>query len=280
MRTISLTQISEEVERLCININHVLHTEVIDSFKAAIKTEESPLGIDILNRLVKNSEIAENEMIPYCQDTGVCVVFIEMGEEVVFDGKGLADAINRGVAAGYSNGYLRKSMVSDPLRRVNTGDNTPAVIHIDMVPGDSFKMKVCAKGSGSENMSRYKMLVPAEGVEGVKSFVLETIERAGPNPCPPVAVGVGIGGTMEMCCKIAKRAMYRGFGTSHPDTFYAELEDELLREINELGLGPQSLGGRTTALNVNIETYPCHIGSLPVAVNLGGHAHRYGEVEL
>ena len=280
MRTISLNQISSEVERLCIEINHVLHTEVVECFKDAATSEGSPLGRDILKQLVNNAEIAEREMVPYCQDTGVCVVFIEMGEEVRFDGSGLMDAINKGVAAGYLNGYLRNSMVSDPLRRVNTGDNTPAVVHIDMVPGDSFKMKVCAKGSGSENMSRYKMLVPAEGVEGVKAFVLETIELAGPNPCPPVMVGVGIGGTMELCCKIAKRAMYRGFGTRHSDPFYAELEDEMLREINNLGIGPQSLGGTTTAFNVNIETYPCHIGSLPVAVNLGGHAHRYGEVEL
>lgn len=280
MRKIPLRQISDEVERLCIEINHVVDKDVVGSFAVAARSEESPLGRDILNQLVRNADIAKREMIPYCQDTGVCVVFIEMGEEVCFDGSGLMDAINYGVAAGYSNGYLRKSMVSDPLRRVNTGDNTPAVVHIDLVPGDSFKMKVCAKGSGSENMSRYQMLVPAEGVEGVKAFVLDTIERAGPNPCPPVMVGVGIGGTMEMCCKIAKRAMYRGFGTRHPDPFYADLEDELLREINKLGIGPQSLGGTTTALNVNIETYACHIGSLPVAVNLGGHAHRYGEVEL
>jgi len=280
MRTIPLTRITSEVERLCIEINHVLHPEVVECFKDAATREESPLGQEILTQLVYNATIAEREMVPYCQDTGVCVVFIELGEEVCFDGSGLVDAINSGVAAGYLHGYLRKSMVSDPLRRVNTGDNTPAVVHIDLVPGDSFKMKVCAKGSGSENMSRYKMLVPAEGIEGVKAFVLETIELAGPNPCPPVMVGVGIGGTMEMCCKIAKRALYRGFGTRHPESFYAELEAELLCEINKLGIGPQSLGGTTTALNVNIETYACHIGSLPVAVNLGGHAHRYGMVEL
>jgi len=280
MRTIPLSKVVSAVEKLVIDANYFLDEKVIASFKKALDTEESPLGKEILNRLLENAKIASEEMIPYCQDTGVAVVFVELGEQVRFEGEGLIKAINLGVARGYKNGYLRKSIVKDPLRRVNTGDNTPAVVHIDLVPGDKLKLKVGVKGSGSENMSTYKMLTPAEGLDGVKNFVLETILNAGPNPCPPVVVGIGIGGTMELCTLLAKKALYRGFGTRNPDRFYANLEQEFLKEINKLGVGPQSLGGHNTALDVHIEVHPCHIGSLPVAVNLGGHAHRYKEVEL
>lgn len=280
MRTIPLSTVTSEVKRLCIEANLDLRQEVKQKFSKALEQEESPLGKDILRLMLENAEFAKKEEIPYCQDTGVTVIFVELGEEVSFDHPGFIDAVNEGVRQGYTKGYLRKSMVKDPLKRENTGDNTPAVVHIEMVKGDGLKLKVIAKGSGSENMSRTAMLTPAEGMQGVKDFVIETIRKAGPNPCPPVFVGIGIGGNLEKCAILSKKALYRGIGTKNPDPFYASLEEELLKEINGLGIGPQSVGGRVTALEVHIETFPCHIGSLPVAVNLGGHALRYTEAEL
>jgi len=280
MRIVRLEEVTEAVERLAIEASHVARKEMIEKIEDALEVEESEVGRDILKKLLENAEIAEREKIPYCQDTGVALIFVELGEEVAFDSSGFIEAINEGVRRGYKKGYLGKSIVKDPLRRENTGDNTPAIVHIDLVKGDRLKIKFCAKGSGSENMSRVKMLKPAEGWEGIKSFVLETVKEAGPNPCPPIIIGLGIGGNLERAPLLAKKALYRGIGTEHSDPFYAEKERELLEEINSLGIGPQGMGGRVTALEVHIEEAPCHIGSLPVAVVIDCHAHRYREVEL
>ncbi len=280
MKTIPLSLITSEVKRLCIEANYDIRKEVREKFSEALEKEESPRGKDILQMMLENAEYAAEERIPYCQDTGVVVVFVELGEEVCFDAPGFMDAINDGVRQGYTEGLLRKSMVKDPLNRENTGDNTPAVVHVEIVRGDGLTLKVAAKGSGSENMSRVKMLTPAEGIGGVKDFVVETVSRAGPNACPPGVVGVGIGGDLEKCAILAKKALYRGVGTKNLDPFYSSLEEELLDEINGLGIGPQSIGGTVTVLEVHIEVCPCHIGSLPVAVNLDCHAHRYKEALL
>lgn len=255
--------------------NYYLGDDVVQALQQALKTEESPLGRSILAQLIENQQIARSEQIPICQDTGFAVLFVNLGQEVRITGGNLIDAINEGVRQGYIEGYLRKSIVRDPLNRVNTGDNTPAVVHLEMSPGDRLSITIAPKGGGSENMSEVRVLKPADGVEGVKQFVIDLVRRSGGNPCPPIIVGVGIGGTFEKCAELAKRALLRELGSQHPDPFYANLEKELLSEINKLGIGPQGLGGSTTALAVFIEPYPCHIASLPVAVNIQCHAARH-----
>lgn len=234
----------------------------------------------MLEKIMMNADIAKNEKMPMCQDTGMTCVFVELGQEVHIVNGSIGDAINEGVRQGYTEGYLRKSVVKDPLDRVNTKDNTPAVIYYDIVPGDKLKITIAPKGFGSENMSRIKMLKPADGVEGVKEFIIEAVKLAGPNPCPPIVVGVGIGGTFDKAANLAKRALVRPTAVRNPNKFYADLEMELLDKINQLGIGPQGFGGRTTALAVNIETYPTHIAGLPVAVNINCHATRHAEAEL
>ncbi|NOZ57848.1 MAG: fumarate hydratase [Calditrichaeota bacterium] len=280
MREVPVSRITEEVARLSIEANYQLGDDVVQALRKALDQEESPVGRSILERIIENAEIAAQGEYPYCQDTGFAVVYVEIGQDVKLTGGDLYDAINEGVRKGYTEGYLRKSIVRDPLRRVNTGDNTPAVIWTDIVPGDKVKITVAAKGGGSENMSEVRMLKPADGAEGVKNFVVERVERSGGNPCPPIVVGVGIGGTFEKCAWLAKKAAIRKIGERNPDPFYAEMEEELLERINKLGIGPQGLGGRVTALDVHIEVYPCHIASLPVAVNIQCHADRHKTVVI
>lgn len=280
IRTVKSEIVKAEVARLCQEANFNLEDDVLNSFKKSCETEVSQSGKEVLNILIENAKIASSESIPMCQDTGVAVVFIEMGQEVhIVDGD-LYEAINEGVKKGYTEGYLRKSMVGDPLERVNTGDNTPAVIHTKIVPGDTIKITVAPKGGGSENMSTLKMLKPSEGLEGVKTFVLDTIKNAGPNPCPPIIVGIGIGGTMEKCALLAKESLLRPVGQPSSIAHVAELEQELLKDINKLGIGPSGLGGKTTALAVHIEVFGCHIASLPVAVNINCHAARHKSVVI
>jgi fumarate hydratase subunit alpha len=245
-----------------------------------LKVEESPTGKEIISMLLENARIAREEGIPICQDTGFAVVFIDLGQDVHLVGGDLNEAVADGVRRGYGDGYLRKSILGDPIKRVNTGDNTPPVIHLTMVPGEKVRIVVAPKGGGSENMSAVRMLKPADGIEGVKDFVMETAENAGGNPCPPIVVGVGIGGTFEKCAYLAKKALLRPLGERHSDPFYAEVEEELLKRINNSGVGPQGLGGRVTALDVHVETHPCHIASLPAAVNLNCHATRHGEITI
>lgn len=280
MREIKSDTIVEEVKKLCIEANYQLNDEVRKAFEEAKEKEESPTGKDILNQLLENAEIAKQGEFPLCQDTGFAVIFVELGSEVIIKGDTLPEAINEGVRQGYKEGYLRKSILGDPLVRKNTGDNTPAVIHIDIVPGDKLKITMLPKGGGSENMSMVKMLKPADGAEGVKQFVLERVKDAGPNPCPPIVVGVGIGGTFEKAALIAKKALLRPFGSHNPEPHLAEMEKELFGKINQLGIGPQGLGGRTTALAVHIEAFPCHIASLPVAINIECHSHRHKKVTI
>jgi len=255
-----------------------LGNDVLESFKGAYEEEVSLTGKEILQQLVKNAEIACEEKVPMCQDTGYAVIFVELGQDVRIEGGDFYEAINEGVRKGYTEGYLRKSIVSHPLERKNTGDNTPAVIHTKIVPGDSLRIIIAPKGGGSENMSAIKMLRPADGIEGVKNFVIDTVKKAGPNPCPPIVVGVGIGGTFEKAAQLAKESLLRELGekSKYPDI--AKLEEDLFEEINKLGIGPQGLGGRTTALAVHVEIYAAHIASLPVAVNLNCHAARHKEV--
>lgn len=280
IKTIATAEITETVARLCIEANYFLGGDVLKAIERMQGEEASLTGRDILNQLLLNAKIAAEEHVPMCQDTGFAVVFLELGQEARIEGGSLYDAVNEGVRKGYTKGYLRKSIVGHPLNRVNTGDNTPAVIHTRLVPGDSLKITVAPKGGGSENMSAIKMLKPAEGLEGVKKFVIETVRSAGPNPCPPIVVGVGIGGTFEKCAILAKEALLRELGSPNPFPDIAALEKELLGSINALGIGPQGLGGRTTALAVHVEIYPCHIASLPVAVNLNCHAARHKEAVL
>jgi len=275
MREIHVDKIVATVKKLCMEANYYLGDDVVQALQQALKTEESPLGRSILAQLIENQQIARSEQIPICQDTGFAVLFVNLGQEVRITGGNLIDAINEGVRQGYIEGYLRKSIVRDPLNRVNTGDNTPAVVHLEMSPGDRLSITIAPKGGGSENMSEVRVLKPADGLEGVKQFVIDLVRRSGGNPCPPIIVGVGIGGTFEKCAELAKRALLRELGSQHPDPFYANLEKELLSEINKLGIGPQGLGGSTTALAVFIEPYPCHIASLPVAVNIQCHAARH-----
>ncbi|MGI6574908.1 MAG: fumarate hydratase [bacterium] len=281
MRIISAERIITTVERLCIEANYQLPGNVQSCLQKALDREESPLGKQVLQDILENAEIAGQGQFPLCQDTGFAVVFLELGQEVRVEGGDLKAAINEGVRRGYEKGYLRKSMVDDPIfKRINTGDNTPAIIHTEIVPGDQIKLIVAPKGGGSENMSALKMLKPAEGSEGVKRFVLDVVSNAGPNPCPPLIVGVGVGGTFEMAALKAKKALLRPVGEEHREKAVADLERELLAAINSLGVGPQGFGGRVTALAVHIETSPTHIASLPVAVNLQCHAARHREAVL
>lgn len=280
MREIEVKQISEAVAKLCMEANFELPSDVLEALKDAVSKEESPLGVDILNQLIENVKVAAEKRLPICQDTGYNVIFIELGQDARIIGGDLYQAINDGLRKGTKEGYLRCSILNDPLVRKNTGDNTPAVIHTEIVPGDKLKITVAPKGGGSENMSALIMLEPGDGIEGIKHFVLEQVKKAGANPCPPIIVGVGLGGTFEKAALLAKKALLRPLGTRHGDKKYAELEQELLNEINKLGLGPEGLGGRITALAVHIETWPCHLASLPVAVNLQCHAARHKEIVL
>jgi fumarate hydratase subunit alpha len=279
MREIHVKQITEAIRELAIRANTELGEDVLNCFKESLSREESPTGKDILLRLIENAEIARGEQIPMCQDTGLAVVFVEMGQEVHIVGGTLREAIEEGVRQGYGEGYLRKS-ACHPFTRQNTGDNTPAVIHIDLVAGEGFKLIFAPKGGGSENMSRVTMLTPAVGVEGVKEFVVQRVKESGPNPCPPTIVGVGIGGTFEQAALLAKKALLRPLGSDNPDPELDRLEKQWLEEINRLGIGPQGLGGRITSLAVHVNMMPCHIASLPVAVNIQCHAARHKEVEL
>ena len=280
MREISSEIITQTIAQMCIEANHHLTPDMEAALINAGESEISPLGKQVLSQLRENLKIADEDMIPICQDTGMTVVFVEMGQEVHITGASLSDAINEGVRKGYTEGYLRKSVVGDPLERVNTGDNTPAVIHYDIVPGDSFKLTVAPKGFGSENMSRVFMLKPAEGIEGVKNAVLTAVNDAGPNACPPMVVGVGIGGTFEKAAIMAKRALLRPAGEHSEIPYVSNLEKELLEKINKSGIGPGGLGGRMTALAVNILTYPTHIAGLPVAINICCHVNRHSVREL
>ncbi len=275
IKTIHTSTIIDSVAKLCMEANYHLGSDVIQALRNGLKNESSPIGRNILNQVLKNADIASGNLVPMCQDTGTAVVFIKLGQDVRIEGGSLYDAINDGVRKGYKEGYLRKSMVGHPLERINTGDNTPAIIHLQLVQGDKLEIIVAPKGGGSENMSAVKMLKPADGIIGIKNFVIETVANAGPNPCPPIIVGIGIGGNLEKCALLAKEA---GKPSKLPDI--AKLEQELLAEINSLGIGPQGLGGNTTALAVHIEIFPCHIASLPVAVNINCHAARHKAITL
>ena len=275
MRTLNVEEISKNIKEMCIEANHFLSKDMDIAMKNAVSTEKSPLGKKILSQLQDNLKIAGKDMIPICQDTGMAVVFLEIGQDVHFEGGNLEDAVNEGIRRGYVDGYLRKSVVKDPILRENTKDNTPGIIHYKIVQGDQVKIKVAPKGFGSENMSRVFILKPADGIEGVKEAVLTAVKDAGPNACPPMVVGVGIGGTFEKCALMAKEALTREVG-SHSDIPYVkELEEELLERINKIGIGPGGLGGSTTALAVNVNTYPTHIAGLPVAVNICCHVNRH-----
>ena len=275
MRTINVEEITKNVKEMCIEANHFLSKDMDCAMKNAASTEKSPLGKQILNQLQDNLQIAAEDMIPICQDTGMAVIFIEVGQEVHFEGGMLEDAINEGIRQGYVEGYLRKSVVKDPIIRENTKDNTPGIIHYQIVEGDQVKIKVAPKGFGSENMSRVFMLKPADGIEGVKDAVLTAVKDAGPNACPPMVVGVGIGGTFEKCALMAKEALTREVGSHSEIPYVKDLEEELPEKINKLGIGPGGLGGSTTALAVNINTYPTHIAGLPVGINICCHVNRH-----
>lgn len=275
MRSISVSEITRQIRDMCIEANHFLSPDMKKVFESSVERECSPLGKQILEQLEENLVIAGEDMIPICQDTGMAVVFLKIGQEVFLEGGSLTDAINQGVREGYIDGYLRKSVVRDPIERENTRDNTPAVIHYDIVLGDQIEITVAPKGFGSENMSRVFMLKPADGIEGVKNAVLTAVKDAGPNACPPMVVGVGIGGTFEKCALMAKHALTRNLQEESPIPYVRELEKELLNKINCLGIGPGGLGGTVTALAVNIETYPTHIAGLPVAVNICCHVNRH-----
>ncbi len=279
MREIHVDKISSAVQDLCIAANTHLGEDVLEAFEKAMDQEVSPTGKDILEKLVENARIAREERIPICQDTGFAVVFVELGQQVHIVGGDLKEAVNEGVRQGYQEGYLRKS-ICHPFTRNNTGDNTPAIIHLDLVPGDGLRLIVAPKGGGSENMSRVTMLTPAVGSQGVKNFVVQRVKESSANPCPPTIVGVGIGGTFEFAALLAKKALLRRIGSQNPDPELATLERELYEEINALGIGPQGLGGRTTSLAVHVNMMDCHIASLPVAVNIQCHAARHKEIEL
>ena len=275
MRSVDVSIVTRNIKEMCIQANHFLSEDMDIAMKNAVETEEAPLGKQILTQLQENLKIAGEDMIPICQDTGMAVVFIEVGQEGHFEGGSLTDAINEGVRQGYVEGYLRKSVVGDPIIRENTKDNTPAVIHYNIVPGDKVKIKVAPKGFGSENMSRVFMLKPADGIEGVKNAILTAVQDAGPNACPPMVVGVGIGGTFEKCALMAKDALTREVGTHSDIQWVKDLEEEMLETINKLGIGPGGLGGTTTALAVNVNTYPTHIAGLPVGINICCHVNRH-----
>jgi fumarate hydratase subunit alpha len=276
VRNVPAEEITKTIKRLCMEANTVLGDDVIEALRKGYRTEESPVGKHVFSELLENAEIAKTEGIPLCQDTGLAVVFVELGQDAHVIGKDLNEAINEGVRQGYREGYLRASSL-DPLTRKNFGDNTPAITHIDIKPGDRIKLALAPKGFGSENMSRVILFPPAAGIQGIKDYVIQRVEESGPNPCPPLIVGVGIGGTLEKAAIIAKKCLLRPIGQRHPNPDIAKLEEEILSDINKLGIGPQGLGGTITALDVHIETYPTHIGSLPVAVNFQCHCDRHKE---
>lgn len=280
MKKIDVNQIIDAVEKLCIEANYDLGDDMMLKFKECLKTEEAPLGREVFERLIENATIAHEEQVPMCQDTGMTVIFVEIGQEVLVTGGALKEALNEGVRRGYEKGFLRKSMVKDPFDRVNTGDNTPAIIHYDIVPGEELRITVAPKGAGSENMGALKMLKPSEGLEGAIQFVVDTVDLAGGNPCPPIIVGVGIGGTMEKATYLAKKSLLRQVGEPNKEERLAKIEQNILERVNQLGIGPQGFGGVNTALAVNLEVYPTHIASLPVAVNIQCHAARHKEVIL
>ncbi|MFD1037447.1 fumarate hydratase [Virgibacillus byunsanensis] len=280
MREITYEDIVEKVASMCQEASYSLGEDVLNAFHAAVKTEASDNGKHVLNQLIENAEIAETEHVPMCQDTGTAVFIADIGQECHITGGSLTDAINEGVKKGYGEGYLRNSIVRDPLDRKNTGDNTPAIVHIDFVEGNQLKLHMTAKGGGAENMSDLKMLKPSDGLQGIKDYILDIVKVAGPNACPPLVVGVGIGGNFERCAFLAKKSLFRPIGERHQDAEIAALENELAEEINRLGIGPQGMGGTTTALDVKVEVEACHIAALPVAVNLNCHASRHKEVTL
>lgn len=275
MREIQADQIRDVVERLCIEANEHLPEDVKDAIKDCRKCEDGQIAKDVLDKIMENFEIADHEHVPVCQDTGMACVFLEIGQDVHITGGSLTEAVDEGVRRGYEKGYLRKSVVKDPVRRGNTGDNTPAMLYTEIVPGENITVTVGPKGFGSENMSAIRMFKPSAGLQGIKDFIIETVETAGPNPCPPMVVGVGIGGTFDKAALLAKKALMRPLDSSHPDPFYAELEKEMLQKINELGIGPQGFGGRTTAIGLNIETMPTHIAGMPCAINISCHVTRH-----
>ena len=281
IRTVNTEDIVKNIKEMCIEANHYLSKDMDKALKDATASEKSELGKKILNQLQENLKIADEEMIPICQDTGMAVIFLEVGQDVHFEGMAIEDAVNEGVRQGYTEGYLRKSVVKDPLfERTNTKDNTPAIIYYDIVEGDTFHITLAPKGFGSENMSQIKMLKPSDGLQGIKDFVMKVVNDAGPNACPPMVIGVGIGGSFDKVTMLAKKAMIREIGSHHSDQRYASLEDELLQMINETGIGPAGYGGKTTALSLNIETFPTHIAGMPVAVSICCHVSRHKEVSL
>ena len=275
MREVEVSRLTDVIEKLCIEANEHLPKDVKDAITTCCACEDGEIAKGVLDDIIKNFDIADQECVPICQDTGMACVFLEIGQDVHFVGGDLTDAINEGVRRGYTNGYLRKSVVKDPVRRGNTGDNTPAMIYTEIVPGENVKVTVGPKGFGSENMSMIRMFKPSAGLQGIKDFILEVVETAGPNPCPPMVVGVGIGGTFDKCALLAKKALMRPLDSHNPDPFYADLEDEMLEKVNQLGIGPQGFGGKTTAIGLNIETMPTHIAGMPCAVNINCHVTRH-----
>jgi fumarate hydratase subunit alpha len=280
MRDIHVSAITDTIKKLCMEANWNLGPEMLRAFDKALTTERSAAGQQVLQILKQNAEIARTKRVAYCQDTGVAVCFVELGQDVHITGGALYDAINEGVRQGYKEGFLRASMVKSPFDRVNTGDNTPAVIHVDVVPGAELKLAIMAKGGGCENRSKYTMLTPAAGIEGVKDFIIDCVKMAGPDACPPLILGVGVGGTFEKAALNSKKALFREVGSPNPDPFLDALENELLDRANRLGIGPQGYGGDTTSLGIHIVSFPCHITSLPVAVTIECHAHRHKEATL
>ena len=275
MREIKASTITDVIERLCMEANQVLPQDIKDAISTCRSQEDGDIACGILDNIIENYQIAENEQVPICQDTGMACVFLEIGQDVHITDGDLTEAVNEGVRRGYTKGYLRKSVVKDPVRRGNTGDNTPAMLYTEIVPGEQIKVTVGPKGFGSENMSAIRMFKPSAGIQGIKDFIIETVETAGPNPCPPMVVGVGIGGTFDKAALLAKKALMRPVDTSNPDPYYADLEKEMLQKINELGIGPQGFGGRTTAIGLNIETMPTHIVGMPCAINISCHVTRH-----
>ncbi len=275
MREIKASTITDVIERLCMEANQVLPQDIKDAISTCRSQEDGDIACGILDNIIENYQIAENEQVPICQDTGMACVFLEIGQDVHITDGDLTEAVNEGVRRGYTKGYLRKSVVKDPVRRGNTGDNTPAMLYTEIVPGEQIKVTVGPKGFGSENMRAIRRFKPSAGIQGIKDFIIETVETAGPNPCPPMVVGVGIGGTFDKAALLAKKALMRPVDTTNPDPYYADLEKEMLQKINELGIGPQGFGGRTTAIGLNIETMPTHIAGMPCAINISCHVTRH-----
>ena len=275
MREIDVSKIIDTVEKLCIEANNHLPCDVKEAIENCRACEDGAIACGILDNIIENYNIADRENVPICQDTGMACVFLEIGQDVHLVGGDLTEAVNEGVRRGYANGYLRKSVVKDPVRRGNTGDNTPAMIYTEIVPGENVKITIGPKGFGSENMSAVRMFKPSAGLQGIKDFIIETVKIAGPNPCPPIVIGVGIGGTFDKAALLAKKAIMRPLNTSHPDPYYADLEKEMLEKVNELGIGPQGFGGKTTAIGLNIETLPTHIAGMPCAININCHVTRH-----